>query len=118
MIKYRTALEGLNRHKRRVFDHFYHALPRFLAAIPIGAPVEKTCGSPYGPELGWRGSADPPVTLAVVYYAAGSAAALEGPPVEPGDYLARISFGGNANYPGASKDVAFSISYLISIASP
>jgi hypothetical protein len=55
-------------------------------------------------------SVDPPVALAVAYYADGSAAALDGPPVEPGDYIARISFGGNANYFGASKEIVFSIS--------
>ena len=54
-------------------------------------------------------SADQPVSLAVVYYAAGSAAALDGPPVEPGKYVARIIFRGNANYLGASKDAAFFI---------
>ena len=54
-------------------------------------------------------SVDPPVELAVAYYAAGSSRALESPPVEPGEYLARISFGGNARYLGASKDVALFI---------
>jgi hypothetical protein len=49
------------------------------------------------------------VGLAVAYYPAGSAAALDGPPVEPGEYVARISFGGNAKYLGASKDVALVI---------
>jgi hypothetical protein len=54
-------------------------------------------------------SVDQPVPLTLVYYAAGSAVALAGPPVDPGEYVARISFGGNANYMGASKDLAFSI---------
>jgi hypothetical protein len=56
-------------------------------------------------------SVDQPVDLTLVYYAAGSAEALAGPPVDPGEYVARISFGGNANYMGASKDLAFSIVY-------
>jgi hypothetical protein len=54
-------------------------------------------------------SADQPVELAVVYYAAGRAAALADPPVDPGEYVARISFGGDAHCLGASKDAAFSI---------
>jgi ABC-type nitrate/sulfonate/bicarbonate transport system ATPase subunit len=54
-------------------------------------------------------SVDQPVPLTIAYYAAGSAAALDGLPVDPGDYVAKISFGGNANYLGASKDVVLSI---------
>ena len=54
-------------------------------------------------------SVDQPVALSVVYYAAPGGTALGGPPVEPGEYVARISFGGNARYLGASKDVRFSI---------
>ena len=52
---------------------------------------------------------DKPVVLTVVYYPAGSAVPLDGAPAEPGDYLAKISFAGDAHYMGASKDVEFSI---------
>jgi hypothetical protein len=57
-------------------------------------------------------SVDQDVPLAIAYYAAGKA--LDGPPVEPGEYVARISFGGNAHYLGASKEVAVSIEGSVS----
>jgi hypothetical protein len=54
-------------------------------------------------------SADQNVVLGVVYYPAGSAVPLSGPPVESGEYLARVSFAGDGRYMGASKDIEFSI---------
>jgi hypothetical protein len=59
-------------------------------------------------------SADAPVELEIVYYAAaagnnnaseGRAAALSGPPVNRGRYRVLVSFAGNARYMGASKEL-------------
>jgi hypothetical protein len=61
-------------------------------------------------------SADKPVELEFAYYpaenaaeganiAGGSGPALPGPPAEPGVYRARVSFPGNAEYMGASRDI-------------
>ncbi|MDR0584155.1 MAG: hypothetical protein LBG57_07415 [Treponema sp.] len=52
-------------------------------------------------------AADKPVDLTIAYYPAGSAVPLDGPPSEPGDYLAKISFAGDTHYMGASKEVEF-----------
>jgi hypothetical protein len=60
-------------------------------------------------------SADPPVPLVITYYPGGTPSggaagpALEGPPAGPGLYYVKVSYPGDENYRGASKDVEFSI---------
>ncbi|MDR1972852.1 MAG: hypothetical protein LBQ46_13135 [Treponema sp.] len=53
--------------------------------------------------------ADQSVSLNIVYYPAGSALPLSGPPIESGEYLARVSFAGDGRYLGALREIKFSI---------
>jgi hypothetical protein len=56
-----------------------------------------------------RVGADKPVDLDIMYYPAGSTVPLPGPPTEPGDYRAAVSFAGDGHYLGASREIEFSI---------
>jgi hypothetical protein len=93
----------------------YHIQKAFISII--AEPVQRFVYDGKPKEAAAR--AEPPLDLAVNYFAAGNSAANNqtgngsqapaAPPVERGQYRALISFSGNARYMGASKEIELRI---------